>query len=254
MHESHAYLLKPDWPAPGNVHAWVTTRHGGVSAPPYESFNLGMHVGDDAGSVSANRARLRAALPAEPAWLDQVHGVNVVDAARVRGVPQADASVTSAENVVCAVLTADCLPVLFARDDGSAVGAAHAGWRGLCNGVLEASVARLGEASRLMAWLGPAIGPDAFEVGDEVREAFAAHNPVALAAFRPGLAPGKWWADIYMLARQRLSMAGVTRIYGGGLCTVSDADRFYSYRRERVTGRMASVIWREGAWSATLDW
>lgn len=252
MNDWQAHLLKPDWPAPANVHAWVTTRRGGVSAAPYDSFNLATHVGDDPAAVAANRAYLRAMLPAEPRWLDQVHGVAVVDAAAARGTPQADAAIATADNVVCAVMTADCLPVLFARRDGSAVGAAHAGWRGLCNGVLEATVARLGPPSELMAWLGPAIGPDTFEVGEEVRTAFASYDPVSLAAFRPGLAPGKWWADIYMLARQRLVRAGVTHLYGGGLCTVSDAGRFYSYRREKTTGRMASLIWREATWQSML--
>jgi len=238
--------LIPDWPAPARVRALVSTRQGGCSVAPYASFNTATHVGDEPQAVAANRRLLRASLPAEPAWLDQVHGIAVVDAATVASVaPTADASVAFAPDTVCVIQTADCLPVLLARDDGSAVGAAHAGWRGLCDGVLEATIARLGEPAHLLAWLGPAIGPSAFEVGDEVRAAFMAHDGNAAKAFTAGERPGKWLADIYLLARQRLGAAGVTRIYGGGLCTVSDAERFYSYRRDRVCGRMASLIWME---------
>ncbi|MDN3576653.1 peptidoglycan editing factor PgeF [Chitinimonas viridis] len=238
------HAMTPDWPVPQGVHALVTTRRGGVSLPPYDSFNLGDHVADAPAAVAANRALLRTALPAEPTWLNQVHGTVVVEAGHAATpVPQADASVAFGAGAVCLVMTADCLPVLFAREDGMAVGAAHAGWRGLHDGVLEATIARLGEPARLLAWLGPAIGPDAFEVGDEVRQAFVGHDPAAAMAFRPGVAPGKWWADIYSLARQRLAAAGVSRVYGGGLCTVADAQQFFSYRRDRVTGRMASMIW-----------
>ncbi|WP_373278937.1 peptidoglycan editing factor PgeF [Chitinimonas koreensis] len=241
-----AHALLPDWPVPARVRALVTTRQGGVSAAPYESFNLGTHVRDDPAAVAANRAALAAVLPAEPAWLTQVHGTNVVDATE-KGLlpPMADASVAFGPGAVCTVMTADCLPVLFARDDGSAVGAAHAGWRGLCDGVLEATVARLGEPARIVAWLGPAIGPDAFEVGDEVRTAFMAHGEAAAEAFRPGESAGKWWCDLYLLARQRLAAAGVRSVHGGGLCTVSDRARFFSYRRDCTTGRMAALVWIE---------
>lgn len=238
--------LLPDWPAPARVRSLVTTRLGGCSIAPYDSFNTATHVGDDPQAVAANRRLLRASLPAEPAWLDQVHGVAVVDATTVGSdTPSADASIAFAPGAVCVIQTADCLPVLLARDDGSAVGAAHAGWRGLCDGVLEATVARLDEPSRLLAWLGPAIGPGAFEVGDEVRAAFMAHDSNAALAFTAGERPGKWLADIYLLARQRLRAAGITLIYGGSLCTVGDEGRFYSYRRDRVCGRMASLIWME---------
>jgi len=238
--------IRPDWPAPHGVHALFTTRVGGESDGPYAGLNLGDHVGDAPAVVAANRELIRASLPAMPVWLEQVHGIDVVDAAAaVVDVPKADGAIATQPGVVCAVMTADCLPVLFARDDGSAVGAAHAGWRGLCNGVLETTIARLGEPGRLLAWLGPAIGPTAFEVGDEVRAAFVAHSIEAAAAFKPGVREGKWWADIYLLAYQRLAAAGVTHVFGGDLCTVSDATRFYSYRRDKVTGRMAALIWRD---------
>jgi YfiH family protein len=238
-------VLVPDWPAPMGVRAMMTTRHGGVSTVPYDSLNLGDHVGDAPAAVAANRAALRRLLPVEPCWLEQVHGIEVVDAASAACGTQADAAVAFEPGRVCTVMTADCLPVLFARIDGNAVGAAHAGWRGLCNGVLEATVARLGGGSQLLAWLGPAIGPTAFEVGDEVRAAFMAHQAEAGNCFAPGLAPGKWWCDIYGLARQRLAAAGVTRVHGGDACTVSEPERFFSYRRDRQTGRMAALIWFE---------
>lgn len=247
MNDWMAAALRPDWPAPPGVRAVMTTRAGGISLPPYASLNLGQHVGDVPATVAANRARLRHDLPAEPAWLEQVHGVTVVDAGALAAgaVPVADASVAFVPGVVCAVMTADCLPVLLARRDGQAVGAAHAGWRGLQAGVLEATVAQLGGGRDLLAWLGPAIGPTAFEVGDEVRAAFVADAAEASAAFRPGAAPGKWWADIYLLARQRLQAVGVTAIHGGEHCTVSDPARFFSYRRDGRTGRMVALIWRE---------
>ncbi|WP_374351505.1 peptidoglycan editing factor PgeF [Chitinimonas sp.] len=237
--------LVPDWPAPARVRALVTTRQGGCSWPPFHGFNVASHVGDVPDAVAANRAMLRQHLPAEPVWLEQVHGIAAVDAADTQGVPRADAAFTRATDTVCAVMTADCLPVLFARRDGSAVAAAHAGWRGLCDGVLEATLAALGNPAELLAWLGPAIGPDAFEVGDEVRAAFVTQDPAAASAFRSAVAPGKWWCDIYALARLRLAKAGVKQVYGGGLCTVSDAERFFSYRRDKQTGRMVSLIWIE---------
>ncbi len=248
MSEWKDHAIEPDWLAPPNVRACFTTRMGGVSEAPYGSLNLGAHVGDDLMAVMANRQRVCASLPSEPVWLEQVHGTNVIElpALPETAAPaRADASVSFRPGSVCVVMTADCLPVLFARGDGSAVGAAHAGWRGLCNGVLEATVARMGGAEGLLAWLGPAIGSDAFEVGDEVRMAFMTHDERAQAAFRRGDKPGKWWADIYQLARQRLAAVGVEQVYGGGFCTVRDVDRFYSYRRDKVTGRMAALIWLE---------
>lgn len=240
-----AELLLPDWPAPARVRALQTTRLGGVSQPPWNTFNLGDHVGDDPSCVAANRAELRHALPAEPLWLQQVHGVRVVDAAVATNRPEADAVCARQPGVVCAVMTADCLPVLFCDRAGTVVAAAHAGWRGLQAGVLEATIAAMGgEPAEILAWLGPAIGPAAFEVGDEVRAAFVAVNPAAAAAFRAHAA-GKWLADIYCLARQRLQAAGIFSISGGGACTFSDPERFFSYRRDGSTGRMATLIWLE---------
>ncbi|WP_018749082.1 peptidoglycan editing factor PgeF [Chitiniphilus shinanonensis] len=237
-------LLHPDWPVPERVRALVTTRIGGVSAAPYASLNLGDHVGDAPDAVAENRRRVGALLPAEPLWLQQVHGTVVARLDDDQPLRIADAAVARGAGRVCVVMTADCLPVLFCDRAGSVVGAAHAGWRGLADGVLEATVAAMGVAPRdVLAWFGPAIGPDAFEVGDEVRAVFVAHDAAATAAFRPGRAPGKWWADLYLLARQRLVALGVTAIHGGEHCTVGDAARFFSYRRDGVTGRMASLIW-----------
>ena len=255
------HWLIPAWPdLPPNIGALSTTRQGGVSVTPYDDgssaaggMNLGTHVGDRPEAVQRNRALLRAVLPAEPLWLAQVHGTRVVDAALATGVPEADASFTSERGVVCTVQTADCLPVLLCDSDGTTVGAAHAGWRGLVAGVLENTVAcmRAAGAGEIVAWLGPAIGPMHFEVGEDVRQAFVArfvdlgHSAdQARAAFRPiADSTGKYLADIYLLARSALMQVGVTRVSGGDLCTVSDARRFYSYRRDRVTGRMASLIW-----------
>lgn len=237
-------LLQADWPAPAAVRTLLTTRQGGVSQPPYDSFNLGTHVGDQPEAVAANREQLRLLLPDEPAWLNQVHGTNVVDAAEIgETLLDADASFSRQSGKVCVVMTADCLPVLLCDDAGSVVAAAHAGWRGLCDGVLEAAVSATAVApATLMAWLGPAIGPDAFEVGAEVRAAFIACDPAAAAAFTD-IGEGKYLADIYQLARQRLAAAGVSRVYGGDYCTVIERERFFSYRRDGVTGRMASLIW-----------
>lgn len=235
--------IEPDWPAPPNVRALVTTRHGGVSRGPYSSMNLGTHVGDDPEAVAANRAILRQRLPAEPRWLDQVHGIDVAVGEAVRGVPQADASVARTPGVVLAVMTADCLPVLLCDRAGSMVGIAHAGWRGLVGGVIEATLAAMqAEPGDVLAWLGPAIGPASFEVGGEVRDAAVAAQTAATRAFAP-CAPGKWLADLYALARLRLERAGVRSTSGGNFCTVHDAERFYSFRRDRTTGRMASLIW-----------
>lgn len=236
--------IHPDWPAPARVRALSTTRAGGLGTAPYDTFNLGIHVGDDPARVAANRAILRQALPAEPYWLNQVHGVNVVEADAEEGVPDADAAFSRQSGRVCVVMTADCLPVLLCDQAGSVVAAAHAGWRGLHGGVIEATVAAMNvPPGQLLAWLGPAIGPEAFEVGGEVRAAFMGADPASEAAFRPSPNRYKWLADIYLLARQRLVRAGVTRIHGGEACTVGDPARFFSYRRDGVTGRMASLIW-----------
>ena len=236
-------VLRPDWPAPARVRALQTMRTGGGSAAPFASANLGTHVGDDPACVTANRAALRTLLPAEPCWLNQVHGTATVDASACAGLPAADAAFTRQPGAVCAVMTADCLPVLFCDQAGTVVAAAHAGWRGLQAGVLESAIAAMGVAPQaLLAWLGPAIGPTAFEVGDEVRAAFVDADTGAAPAFVPGQ-PGKWRADLYALARRRLQQAGVVKVYGGAGCTVSDPARFFSYRRDGVTGRMATLIW-----------
>lgn len=239
--------LTPDWPAPQGVHAASTTRAGGVSRAPYASLNLGAHVGDDPAAVAVNRVRLRQhlKLPDEPRWIGQVHGAAVVDAvAAPEGCP-ADGAYSLRPGVVCAVLTADCLPLLLCARDATRVAAVHAGWRGLAVGVIEAAVDALGVPGEdILAWLGPAIGPRAFEVGDEVRQLFLRQDRAAEQAFQPSPA-GRWWADIYRLARQRLHGRDVHGVYGGGWCTYRDAGRFFSYRRDGVTGRMASLIWIE---------
>lgn len=236
----------PDWPASSTVRALSTTRRGGISAAPYASFNLGDHVGDDPRAVEANRARLVQALElaAPPVWLRQVHGTVVADAAR--GTCEADAACTDQPGVVCVVLTADCLPLLLCNAAGTQVAAVHAGWRGLASGVVEAALARMGAGKNLLAWMGPAIGAHAFEVGAEVRAAFVGHDARTQTAFRPSSA-GRYRADLYQLARQRLESHGVERIYGGHWCTYSDAERFYSYRRDGVCGRMATMIWLENS-------
>lgn len=241
----HLGWLVPEWPAPPWVRACSTTRLGGVSEGMYASLNLAEHVGDDPSHVVQNRRRLIQALhlPAMPLWLQQVHGMVVVNAAAAKPGYEADASYVNRQGIVCAVLTADCLPLLLCDDGGTRVAAVHAGWRGLLNGIIENTVCALRRpGSQLLAWLGPAIGPKAFEVGDEVRAAFIAEDPAAAVAFSPSPA-GRWLADIYCLARQRLARVHVAMIYGEHWCTVSDATRFYSYRRDGVTGRMASLIW-----------
>lgn len=233
----------PDWPVPASVRAIATTRGGGVSTGAYAGLNLGDHVGDNPVDVAQNRTLLRDHLPADPKWLKQVHGATVAYADNLREVVEADAAIAHAVHTVCAVLTADCLPVLFCDTAGSVVGAAHAGWRGLAAGVLEETVRAMAVPSaQVLAWMGPAIGAQAFEVGEEVRHVFVADMPAAADAFRAA-GPGKWLADIYRLARLRLARIGVTQVYGGGLCTYDEAARFYSYRRDGVTGRMASLIW-----------
>jgi YfiH family protein len=241
--------IVPDWPVHRRVGAVSTTRNGGVSVGARTSLNLGRSVGDDARAVEENRRRIARLLPAAPVWLHQTHGIAVatLSAATANGpAPLADAAVTREPGIVCTVTTADCLPVLFADSRGSAVGIAHAGWRGLSLGVLEATVSAMSElgshAGDLAAWLGPAIGPSRFEVGDDVRDRFCDGDRDAHGAFAPH-APGKWLADLYALARMRLSRAGVRRVSGGGFCTHADAARFFSYRRERDTGRMATAIW-----------
>jgi polyphenol oxidase len=241
-------LLPVEWSAPPQIRAAFTLRTGGVSAAPWDSLNLGAHVGDAAEAVSENRRRLAAALalPAEPLWLQQVHGVQVLDADApdvASGAP-ADAAVTRAAGRVLAILVADCLPVLLCSLDGTVIGAAHAGWRGLAAGVLEACIAAMGvPADQLCAWLGPAIGPQHFEVGDEVREVFTAGHPAAAAAFTANERK-RWQCDLLWLARRRLQDAGVARIAGAGLCTYAEAARCYSYRRNGRTGRMAALLWR----------
>ncbi|TCD22915.1 peptidoglycan editing factor PgeF [Pseudomonas sp. IC_126] len=237
--------IVPDWPAPQHVRACVTTRNGGTSQAPFDSFNLGDHVDDDPVAVAANRQRLQQLLGCQPAWMSQVHSSTVVEA-DPNACPAADASWTGAQGIASAVLTADCLPVLFCNLGGSRVAAAHAGWRGLAGGVLEATVVAMGGSdAQLIAWLGPAIGPAAFEVGSEVREAFVSQHAIAAEAFVPSRNAGRYMADIYQLARIRLAACGVTRVFGGGLCTVTDP-RFYSYRRAARTGRFASLVWIDG--------
>lgn len=250
--------LVPVWDAPANVSALSTTRRGGTSLAPYDDgsgahgLNLGVHVGDAPDAVAANRALLRSQLPGEPGWLTQVHGSEVVDAreaaaAAARGdMLKADACIAFEPGVVCVIQTADCLPVLFCDSGGKVVGAAHAGWRGLANGVLENAVARMRDAGAgdILAWLGPAIGPSCFEVGDDVFRAFVEHDGECASAFMPRAgAPSKHLADIYALAKRRLAAIGVDRVWGGNRCTVTERDHFYSYRRDGVTGRMASLIW-----------
>lgn len=237
-------ILIPDWPAANTVKAATTTRLGGVSREPYDSFNLATHVGDDEARVEKNRELLQQllCLPARPRWLRQVHGNTVVNVAETAEEVEADASVAFDPGAICVVLTADCLPALFCDRQGTVVAAAHAGWRGLAAGVLEQTVSAMKCApEEIMVWLGPAIGPGTFEVGDEVREVFVSQQPMASQAF--AARDDKWLADIYMLARIRLQAAGVETCYGGDYCTYNEATRFYSYRRDGQTGRMASLIW-----------
>ena len=246
-----AHFIKPDWPAPANVLALSTSRLGGVGCAPFDSLNLGHHVGDSEAAVVHNRQILARALPAGShiQWLHQVHGNQVVEAGADDEYPTADALWSRRANVACAVLTADCLPVLFCSSSGDQVAAAHAGWRGLLDGVLEATVATMtAPPGQVLAWLGPAIGPGAFEVGAEVRAQYlagaAAVDAAQVAAcFVPSIGSAQHYlADLYALARLRLRLAGVTRVYGGGLCTFTDAAQFFSYRRDGQTGRMASLI------------
>ncbi len=238
--------LPAEFGAPSAVCGGTTTRDGGLSRGSLASFNLAAHVADDPAAVSANRARLRTdlALPAEPLWLRQVHGAEVVVHDGSRSAPEADAAVAFEPGRVLAVLTADCLPVAFASRDGTRLGLAHAGWRGLAAGVLDRTVAALGvSGADLLAWLGPAIGASAFEVGDEVRVAFVAGHAADAAAFTPN-ERGRWQADLYALARARLGRLGISTVAGGGECTFRDAGRFYSHRRDPRGGRMATLLWR----------
>ncbi len=243
-----AEWLRPDWPAPAQVRALSTTRAGGVSEGVYASLNLGEHVADAPAAVAENRRRLQAEIgTTHPRWLAQVHGTRVASLGGAAVKEPADASVTAKAGEACVIMTADCLPVLFCDRSGTEVGAAHAGWRGLSAGVLETTVAAMQAGpAELLAWMGPAIGPRSYEVGDEVRQAFLASAPEAAQAFRPGKERGKWRCDLYLLARQRLEAVGVKEIYGGGLCTYTDKDRFFSFRRDGQTGRMATLIYMEG--------
>ena len=244
-------FIVPDWPAPASLRAIFSLRTGGVSPPPFDALNIGAHVGDDPRAVTENRRRLREGLdlPAEPAWLEQVHGSRVVDLDRQTSsdsLGPADAAVTRTRGRICAIQVADCMPVLFAAADGSAVGAAHAGWRGLAAGVLEATVRAMNTpGADLLAWLGPAIGQAHFEVGAEVRAAFVAADAGAADAFSAN-ERGRWQCDLYALARRRLAALGVPALYGGSWCTFVDRGRFFSYRRDGRCGRMAALIWRAG--------
>ncbi|GAB4263133.1 MAG: peptidoglycan editing factor PgeF [Methylomicrobium sp.] len=236
--------LLPDWPAPDRVFAATTLRSGGVSQGCFGSLNMALHVGDDPVQVLKNRQLISEmlALPSPPAWLNQVHGCAVVDAASVSGPVDADAAFSHAPGIVCAVMTADCLPVLLCSRDGLSVAAVHAGWRGLLSGVITETVKAMNR-SDLLVWLGPAIGPEAFEVGDEVRAAFVDKDPAYLKGFRR-TDSGRWLADIYRLARIDLASVGIEAVYGGHFCTVTDSERFFSFRRDGQTGRMATLIWR----------
>lgn len=238
------HLIIPDWPAPFNVRAMQTTRRGGVSSAPYDTLNLGLHVGDFALAVEQNRMRLSHFFPSEPVWLEQVHGTTVADADSAACLPRADACI--GRRGVCVVMTADCLPILLCDKAGTVVGAVHAGWRGLAAGVVEATVAAMNVApENLMAWLGPAISQPAFEVGEEVRSAFVDLDSGATSAFVSGV-QGKYQADIYQLARRRLNVLGIGDVYGGNRCTYREPKHFFSYRRDGATGRMGTFIWLLG--------
>jgi len=240
-------FIQPNWPAPANVKALQTTRLGGVSRAPYNSLNFGDHVKDDPVHVAHNRQLLSDFVPSEPVWLNQVHGTRVIDAALSSCIETADAAFTDRKQVVCVTMTADCLPVLLCDAQGSMVAAVHAGWRSLCDGAIEATVESMLvrqpalKPNQLMAWLGPAIGPQAFEVGSEVRAQFIAKAPLAEQAFMPH--GDKWLGNLYLIAQQRLHALGVTNVYGGDMCTYTDEARFFSFRRDGDTGRMATLIW-----------
>ncbi|WP_133011696.1 peptidoglycan editing factor PgeF [Marinomonas flavescens] len=246
---SQAYLT-PSWPVPANVKAYVSTRKGGVSQGEFSSLNLGAHVGDDMSDVQTNRQIFSSivAMPDSLIWLNQVHGIDVAVLPNDCDSIAADAATTTELGQVCAVLTADCLPVFFCNKSGTQVAVAHAGWRSLCSGVLEETLSHFSVSDDIVVWLGPAIGPEAFEVGGEVRDAFIERQKEAEAAFTLQN-NGKWLGDLYLLARQRLAAQGVTEVYGGDFCTYQNEDQFFSYRREGKTGRMASVIWLEASFS-----
>lgn len=235
-------LVFPDWPAPANVKAIQTTRRGGLSVKPYDTLNLGSHVQDNSVTVAQNRQLLSHYLPSEPVWLNQVHGIEVVDAAQCTCVPEADAAFARQRSVVCVTMTADCLPVLLCDKQGTVVAAVHAGWRSLCDGVIETTVKKMqASPADLMAWLGPAIGPQAFEVGGEVKAAFVAKDAQSEIAF---ISHGdKWLGNLYLIAKQRLANVGVSAVYGGEECTYSQPEKYFSFRRDGITGRMASLIW-----------
>lgn len=237
--------IRADWPAPAGIYAGTTLRHGGISRQPFGSFNLGSHVGDDLQHVEHNRKQLikTLGLPQQPLWLNQQHTTRVINADQSTQQPIADASFTLNTGVVCAVLTADCLPILLCDEQGKQLAAVHAGWRGLLNGIIEKTVATF-QQEPILAWLGPAISQQAFEIGEEVRSAFVEHSNQVECAFLKGRA-GKWHADLYQLATWRLHFAGVSKVYGGDLCTFNERERFYSFRRSGQTGRMASLIWKQ---------
>lgn len=247
LNNGYNIVITPDWPAPQNIQAVSTTRQGGFSQAPFDTMNLGTHVGDDPSVVSKNRNQLKqlASLPNSPLWLQQVHGTDVIHASSWQQSSQADAIYSDQPNQVCAIMTADCLPVLFTDKQGKQVAAAHAGWRGLLNGVLENTVSQFtGDRDDILVWLGPAIGPKQFEVGHEVYAAFTADSQDSQQAFKIS-DQTHYLADIYLLAKLRLTALGITQIYGGDFCTVTEEQRFFSYRRDGITGRMVSLIWIE---------
>jgi YfiH family protein len=237
-------LIEASWPAPRGIRAVSTTRNGGKSEGPFDSLNLGLHVGDEPGRVQENRGLIKQSLelPSDPQWLNQVHSSQAVRPAEGK-TQTADAMITETKGTVCVVMTADCLPLLLCSKDGTSVAAVHAGWRGLAQGIVGETIRAIG-TSELLAWMGPAIGPESFEVGLDVYSTFSEQEPAFSAAFKP-INEGKWLLDIYELTQMVLLREGVSSIYGGGHCTVKERDRFFSYRRERITGRMATLIWRE---------
>tara|TARA_B100000686_G_scaffold352622_1_gene455277 strand:+ start:2042 stop:2779 length:738 start_codon:yes stop_codon:yes gene_type:complete len=238
--------ITPNWPAPANIQALFTTRIGGISQGPYESFNLGAHVGDKISAVNHNRSKLFESLPSEPKWLNQIHGSKPIWVDKHTNSFKGDAALSKTKNIVCAVLTADCLPIFLCDETGTVVGIAHAGWRGLISGVIEKTIAEMRkECSYIIAYLGPAIGPNYFEIGEEVRNSFIKQDKISTSAFIPrsGSNKRKWLANIFLLAHQRLIKAGVTKIYSHEECTYSNSDKFFSYRRDGNTGRMAGLIW-----------
>lgn len=244
MSSSLPFII-PDWPAPTKIHAVCTTRVGGISQSPYHSLNLGDHVGDDPIAVTQNRHTLSKALhlPSPPCWITQVHGVRVINTQNWQTGEEADGIYTTIPNAICAVMTADCLPILLCDKKGQYVAAIHAGWRGLADGIIESTIAQAPcDPKEIMAWLGPAIGPKSFEAGDDVRNIFLSQNPADESGFSI-LGNSKWLVDMYHIARQRLNAVGVSNIYGEVECTVLNPERFFSFRREGITGRMASLIW-----------